>query len=91
MSDRREALRLAVLLDTTGLVPECQECRAPGVEGLLLLHSRGPSTPHTCNKPTAIDWPTFTPPHEPAFPPPVTAGTKPFLVHLGTPERGRAA
>ena len=27
MSDRREALRLAVLLDTAGLAPECQECR----------------------------------------------------------------
>ena len=27
MSDRGDALRLAIYLDTAGLVPECQKCR----------------------------------------------------------------
>src|ERR1019366_2112579 len=43
-----------------------------GVEGPLSLRSRGPSTPHTYNKRTAIYWPTFTPPEWPGFTPPLT-------------------
>src|SRR5674476_1361416 len=45
-----------------------------GVEGPLPLRSRGPSTPHTYNKRTAIYWPTFTPPQWSGFTPPLTAG-----------------